>query len=75
MLSGVQMSEVGHCPGRAVADASATGRTKAATTRSRSDTCSTVGCLPRRQSPANPSATDGGTCKADRHLPWQTTLS
>ena len=51
------------------------GRTKAATTRGSDGISVAVGCLRRGRSPGNPSATGGGTGKADRHLPWQTALS
>ena len=66
---GCKVVEIGHCPGRAVADASATRRTGSG------GISAAVGCLRRGHSPDNPSATGEGTSKADRHLPSQTALS
>ena len=66
---GCKWPEVGYCPGRAVADASATGRTKAATRRGSGGISAAVGCLRSGRSPGNPSATGRGMSKADRHLP------
>ena len=56
--------EIGHRPGHAVTDASATGRAKAAATRGSREMSAAVGCLCRRRSPDNPCATEGGTGKA-----------